>query len=74
VVVIVGVALGIGTLLYFPISQGQLGGIALRFETGAVIFWSVLLMTLGVLSSLVAARRVLRIDPIEATTGQGVGS
>jgi ABC-type antimicrobial peptide transport system permease subunit len=27
-----------------------------------------------VLSSLVAARRVLKIDPIEATTGQGVGS
>ena len=26
------------------------------------------------LSSLVAARRVLRIDPIEATTGQGVGT
>jgi putative ABC transport system permease protein len=32
----------------------------------------VLLMTLGVLSSLIAARRVLRIDPIEATTGAGV--
>ena len=44
------------------------------FETAAVVFWSVLLLTLGVLSSLVAARRVLRIDPIEATTGQGVGT
>ena len=27
------------------------------------IFWSVLLMTLGILSSLIAARRVLRIEP-----------
>ena len=50
------------------------GGLALQFETTAVVFWSVLLLSLGVLSSLVAARRVLRIDPIEATTGQGVGS
>jgi putative ABC transport system permease protein len=74
VVVIVGAGLLIGTLLYFPVSQQALGGIALRFETSAVVFWSVLLLSLGVLSSLVAARRVLRIDPIEATTGQGVGA
>jgi putative ABC transport system permease protein len=38
------------------------------------VFWSVLLLVLGVASSLVAAKRVLAIDPIEATTGQGVGS
>jgi putative ABC transport system permease protein len=74
VVVIIGAGLAIGTLLYYPLSQGALGGIALNFETGAVIFWSVLLMGLGLVSSLVAARRVLAIDPIEATTGQGVGS
>jgi putative ABC transport system permease protein len=74
VVVIVGAGLLIGTLLYAPVSQIQLGGIALRFETGAVIFWSVLLLTLGVLSSLIAARRVFRIDPIQATTGAGVGA
>jgi putative ABC transport system permease protein len=74
VVVIIGIGLLIGTLLYYPVSQQALGGIALQFETAAVIFWSVLLLSLGVLSSLVAARRVLNIDPIEATTGQGVGS
>jgi putative ABC transport system permease protein len=74
VVVIIGIGLLIGTLLYYPVSQQALGGIALQFETAAVVFWSVLLLSLGVLSSLVAARRVLRIDPIEATTGQGVGS
>ena len=74
VVVIIGAGLLIGTLLYYPLSQGALGGIALNFETGAVIFWSVLLLGLGLISSLVAARRVLAIDPIEATTGQGVGS
>jgi putative ABC transport system permease protein len=74
VVVIISAGLLIGTLLYYPLSQRALGGIALDFETGAVVFWSVLLLVLGVASSLVAARRVLAIDPIEATTGQGVGS
>ena len=74
VVLIIGAGLALGTLLYYPLSQGDLGGLALSFETGAVIFWSVLLMSLGLISSLVAARRVLAIDPIEATTGQGVGS
>jgi putative ABC transport system permease protein len=74
VVVIVGAGLLIGTLLYYPVSQQSLGGLALRFETSAVVFWSVLLLSLSVLSSLIAARRVLRIEPVEATTGQGVGT
>lgn len=74
VVLIVGLGLVVGTLLYFPVSRQQLGGIALRFDATAVLFWSVLLLTLGIGSSLIAARRVLRIDPIEATTGQGVGT
>lgn len=74
VVVIIGAGLIVGTLLYYPVSQGELGGLALDFETGAVVFWSVLLLALGVASSLVAAKRVMAIDPIEATTGQGVGS
>ncbi len=73
VVLIVGLGLAVGTLLYFPVSRQQLGGIALRFDATAVLFWSVLLLTLGIGSSLIAARRVLRIDPIEATTGAGVG-
>ncbi|HEY5663405.1 MAG TPA: ABC transporter permease [Ilumatobacter sp.] len=59
----------IGLALYAPLSQRRLGGIALRFETGAVIFWAVLLTALGLASSLLSARRVLAIDPIEATTG-----
>jgi len=74
VVVIVGAGLVVGTLVYYPVSQQVIGGLTLRFETGAVVFWSVLLLTLGVGSSLLAARRVLQIDPIEATKGQGVGT
>lgn len=73
VVIIIGLGLILGTLVYFPISQQTLGGIALRFDVAAVAFWSVLLIGLGLVSALVAARRVLQIDPIEATTGQGAG-
>lgn len=73
VVLMIAVGFAIGTALYYPVSQSSLGGLSLRFETGAVIFWAILLLVLGVASSLVAARRVLRIDPIEATTGAGVG-
>lgn len=67
-VIVVGGYL-VGTLLYYPLSQQQLGGIPLRFETASVIGWAVALIVLGVGSSLIAARRVLRIDPIDATTG-----
>ncbi len=58
----------IGLALYTPVSQLRLGGIPLRFETRAVVLWAVVLTTLGLGSSLLAARRVLAIDPIEATT------
>lgn len=73
VVLMIAAGFTLGTALYYPLSQSNLGGLSLRFETGAVVFWAVLLLVLGVGSSLVAARRVLRIDPIEATTGAGVG-
>ena len=69
--IIVAAGFAIGVLLYTPLSQQRLGGIPLRFETSAVVFWAIALVLLGVGSSLVAARRVLRIDPIEATTGGG---
>lgn len=70
-VLIVGLGYAIGLALYTPLSQRRLGGIPLRFETPAVITWAVLLFVLGLGSSLVSARRVLTIDPIEATTGGG---
>lgn len=71
IVLIIGIAFGV--LLYWPISGQRLGEIQLSFQTGAVVFWSLLLMTLGVLSALFSASRVLRIDPLEATSGAGVG-
>ena len=68
-VIIISAGYLIGLAIYTPISQARLGGIQLRFETRAVVFWAVLLMFLGIGSSLVSARRVLAIEPIEATTG-----
>jgi putative ABC transport system permease protein len=68
-VMIVSAGFAIGVALYFPVSQQRLGGIPLRFETSAVIAWGLILFVLGVGSSLLSARRVLAIDPIEATTG-----
>ncbi len=73
VVVVIGVGLLIGIGAYAPISVQRLGGISLRFETGAVVFWSITLMLFGLLSALVSANRVLKIDPIGATTGAQVG-
>lgn len=71
VVVVIGGGLAVGIALYVPVSQARLGEIKLSFDPGAVVLWSVLLLALGLLSAVVAARRVLAIDPIEATTGEG---
>jgi putative ABC transport system permease protein len=74
VFVVMVAGIGIGIALYTPLANQRLGGIPLSFQTGAVVFWAVTLLALGVLSSLFSARRVLRIDPLEATTGAGVST
>jgi len=74
VFVVMVAGIGIGIALYAPLANQRLGGIPLSFQTGAVVFWAVTLLALGVLSSLFSARRVLRIDPLEATTGAGVST
>jgi putative ABC transport system permease protein len=72
VAVVMGLGLVVGIALYAPVSQAQVGSLALHFDVRAVLVWSALLMTLGLVSALVSIRRVLRVDPIEATTGTGV--
>lgn len=73
VLLIVGLGLVVGTALYVPMTALDVTSLALRFEPGVVVFWSVLLLTLSLASALLAARRVLAIDPVSATTGAGVG-
>lgn len=73
VVAVLALGLGLGVAASAGVTSGRVGDLTLRFETGAVVFWCTVLTILGVLSSLVAAKRVLRIDPMAATTGAGVG-
>ncbi len=71
--IIVAVGYGLGVAIYAPLSRLQLGTIFLQFETRAVIVWGIIVMILGVASSLFAIRRIMRIDPIAATQGGGQG-
>lgn len=72
VAIIVGLGLAVGIALYTPLTIVSATSLGLRFETPAVVGWSVLLLALGLLSSLLAARRVLAIDPVMATTTAGL--
>jgi putative ABC transport system permease protein len=73
VLLIVGLGLAVGTGLYYPLTLTGATSLTLRFDVGTVLVWSVLLLALALVSSLLAARRVLAIDPLLATTGAGVG-
>jgi putative ABC transport system permease protein len=69
-VVVLGLAVGVA--LYAPLTRARIGGLALRFDPTAVAAWSALLLVLGLVSALVSVRRVLRIEPVDATMGPGV--
>lgn len=73
VVAVVGLGYLVGTGLYLPLTFGEVGDLGLSFQTGAVVGWAALLLAFGLASSLFAAQRVLRLDPMAATTGAGVG-
>jgi putative ABC transport system permease protein len=73
VLTIVGLGLAVGTALYYPLTLLGLTSLSLRFDVAVVLVWSAVLLALGLASSLLAARRVLAIDPVLATTGAGVG-
>lgn len=69
VLVVIGGGIALGTGLYAILTQFPLGTLSLVFNWSSVGFWAALLLGLGLLSALVSARRVLSIDPIQATTG-----
>ena len=71
VVLIAGLGVAVGG--YALLTRGKTGSLQLQFDPAAVTFWVVLLIVLGVVSALASVRRVLGIDPVEATTGRGIG-
>jgi len=74
VLVVVGLGVAVGTLLYLPVSFQRVGSIPLHFDAGAVLGWGLAVLALGLSSSWFSARRVLRIEPAQALTGEGVGA
>lgn len=72
VAIIVVAGLAVGIALYTPLTVVSATALGLQFETTAVIGWSIVLVVLGLLSSLLSARRVLAIDPVTATTNAGL--
>lgn len=72
VITIMGVGLAVGIALFAPLSQARVGGLTLRFDLSTVVTWSALFVLFAFLSAGVSLRRVLAIDPFEATTGGGL--
>lgn len=68
-VVVVGSVIAAG--LYAGAIQG-VDNLGLRVEWTPIVITSAVVLALALLTALAAVRRVLRIDPIEATTGAGV--
>lgn len=72
VMIIEGLGLLLGTALFTPLTVVTATALGLRFEPIVVAGWMVVLLVLGLLSSLLAARRVLAIDPASATMVAGL--
>jgi ABC-type antimicrobial peptide transport system permease subunit len=64
-----------GALIAFGLYAAALQGVknlGVRVEAGPVLLTTLVVLVLALLTSLVAVRRVLRLDPLAATTGAGV--
>lgn len=72
VLVVISLGLALGIALFYSLSQFQVGGLSLRFDPTVVLVWSTVVVVLGLISALASMRKVLKINPIEATTGGGL--
>jgi ABC-type lipoprotein release transport system permease subunit len=62
-------------VIAFGLYAGALQGVknlGVRVEIQPVLVTSAVVLALALLTSLIAVRRVLRLDPLSATTGAGV--
>ena len=69
VLIVVGVGVVVGTALFVPLVAADATSVTLRFDGRAIAGWALLLVVLGMASSVIAARRVTAIDPATAATG-----
>ncbi len=68
VISLAGLAFGVG--LFALLSGRQVGGLTVRFDPVTVGVWVAAFLFLGLLGTIASLRRVLRIDPLQAT---GIG-
>jgi putative ABC transport system permease protein len=73
VLVILASGLSLGVGLYTVFVTAGVAPVPITFQPLIVGVWTAVLIVAGLLSSLFAARQVLRIDPLAATIGAGVG-
>ena len=69
------IVMAAGSVVAFGLYAGAIQGVrnlGLRVEVMPVVATSLVVLALALLTALVAIRRVLRIDPLSATTGAGV--
>lgn len=69
------IVMTIGSLVAFGLYSVAIQGVAnlgVRVEVMPAVVTSLVVLALALLTSLVAVRRVLRLDPLSATTGAGV--
>ncbi len=64
-----GIVLGVGLLAVVAPGASSIG---VELVPGTILSFAVVVLVLGLVAALFSVWRVLRIDPIEATTGQGV--
>ena len=68
--VISGIGVAVGVALFSLLAGREIGGLTLRFQPLTVAAWVAVFLGLGLLGTIASLRRVLRIDPLEAT---GIG-
>ena len=65
----------VGSIIAFGLYAGALQGVknlGVRVELQPVVITSLVVLVLALITSAIAVRRVLRLDPLSATTGGGV--
>ena len=73
VALVLGVGLGVAVGGFALLTRGKTGSLRLSFDVANVGFWVAILVVLGVASAAASIRRVLAVDPNQATGGGGVG-